>query len=104
MKKVTFYKSMCDGSVITATGYQQYYTISGTDIEISLIFEKQGHQGWVITEEKSGLLASWQWFRTRAEAEESVTMDFLRKVEKSLPFAEKCIKRLNIERAKRAEV
>lgn len=104
MKKVTFYKSMFGGAnkpprIETATGWQSFYTITGTDIEISLIFENRGND-WAITEEKSGMMVLCN-FRTRAEAEKAVTMDLLRKINDRLPSLNYYITILNIERGKR---
>ena len=104
MKKVTFYKTMFDGAgkppkIETATGYQSYYTITGTDIEISLIFEKRLHD-WAITEEKSGMLVLSN-FKTKADAEKAVTCELLRAIHNRLPSVNHYITILNIERGKR---
>lgn len=104
MKKVTFYKTMFNSSgkppkIVTASGYQSYYTITGTDIEISLCFDKRASD-WVITEESSGL-SVLSGFKTRAEAEKAVTPELLRKIHEVLPSNNKYIQMVNIERGKR---
>lgn len=107
MKKVIFYKTMYGGKdqppkIETATGYKQLYTVTGENLEISLIFEKRSFD-WAITEEKSGLLVRDN-FRTRKEAAESVTPDLLKAINKKLSSVNYYITLLNIERGKRTEV
>ena len=106
MKKTTFYKTMFGGSncppkIETGTGYKKIYTISGTNNEISLIFEKCRFD-WAITEEKSGMLVLRN-FRTRKEAELAVTENLLQAINKRLQSVNYYITLLNIERGKRIE-
>lgn len=107
MKKVIFYKTMYGGKgqppkIETATGYRQLYTVTGTDIEISLIFEKREFE-WAITEEKSGFLVK-QDFPTRKAAEESVTPELLKMIADKLPTLNDYITVLNIHRMRSGEV
>lgn len=106
MKKVIFYKTMYGEKnqppkIETSTGYQQYYTVSGSDIEISLIFEKCAHD-WSITEEKSGFLVKRN-FCTRKEAEQSITPEMIKIIADKLPGLNHYITLLNIERGKRED-
>ena len=106
MKKVTFFKTMYGGKnqppkIETAIGYKQLYTVTGTDIEISLIFEKRRYD-WSITEEKSGLGVRGN-FRTRKEAEQYITPELLKAINERLPSVNHYITLLNIERGKRTE-
>ena len=106
MKKTTFYKTMfggdnCPPKIETGTGYKKIYTISGTNNEISLIFEKRRFD-WAITEEKSGMLILRN-FRTRKEAELAVTENLLQAINKRLKSVNSYITLLNIEREKRIE-
>ena len=103
MKKVTFYKTMFGSAnrplkIETGTGYKKKYTISGTDNEISLIFEKRRFD-WAITEEKSGMLVL-QNFRTRKEAELAVTENLLQAINKKMQSVNYYITLVNIERGK----
>lgn len=107
MKKVIFYKTMFGGAnrppkIETGTGYKQFYTITGTNIEISLIFEKRAF-GWAITEEKTGLLVR-DGYRTRKEAENSITPELLKAISEKLPKLNHYITLVNIERGKREEI
>lgn len=104
MKKVTFYKTMYGGENMPpklekSIGYQSWFTVTGTDIEISLIFEKQGNL-WRITEESSGLKLPGV-FDTRAEALNSVNINILQAIKKRLATAGKYINA--IEKAKQME-
>lgn len=108
MKKVIFYKTMYGGKnqppkIETAAGYKQLYTVTGTDIEISLIFEKRSFDDWAITEEKSGLLIRG-CFPTRKAAEQAVTPELLKAINEKLPGVNHYITILNIERMKKMEV
>lgn len=108
MKKVTFYKMIRDprenyATPQASTGYKQtynYYDPSGRDaFEISLIFEKRAFD-WAITEEKTGFLVRGN-FRTRKEAEKSVTPELLKAINEKLPGLNYYITLVNIERGKR---
>lgn len=108
MKKVTFYKMIFDprtrkAAPHAATGYKQtfnYYDPSRRDaFEISLIFEKRAFD-WAITEEKSGFFVKGD-FRTRKEAENSVTAELLKAIAEKLPGLNHYITMVNIERGKR---
>ena len=106
MKKITFYKTMfggdnCPPKIETGTGYKQLYPVTGTNAEISLIFEKRRFD-WAITEEKSGMLVLRN-FRTRKEAELAVTENLLQAINKRLQSVNSYITLLNIEREKRIE-
>lgn len=106
MKKITFYKAMSGGAnrppkFEIGTGYKKIYTISGSKDEISLIFEKCRF-AWAITVEKSGLCL-YRHFRTRKEAELSITENLLQELNKCLQRGkyDYYIKLLNIEREKK---
>ena len=106
MKKTTFYKTMFGGDnqppkIEIGTGYKQLYPVTGTNIKISLIFEKRRFD-WAITEEKSGMLVLRN-FRTRKEAELAVTENLLQAINKRLKNMNYYITLLNIEREKRIE-
>ena len=106
MKKITFYKTMFGGAnrppkIETGTGYKKIYTISGTNNEISLIFEKRAFD-WAITEEKTGFLVRGD-YRTRKEAENSITPELLKAINEKLPRLNHYITLINIERGKREE-
>ena len=106
MKKVTFYKTMFGGKgkpprFETASGYQSFYTVTGTDIELSLIFHKSG-ASWAITEESTGLLIQLG-FGTRKEAESAITPDLLRKINDRLPSVNEYRTMLNIYRGRVGE-
>lgn len=105
MKKINFYKTMqgTNGKpdIRSATGYQQFYTIAGTDIELSLVFEKCAYD-WSITEEKSGFLVNRN-FRTRKEAEQSITPELIKAIADKLPGLNYYITLVNIERGKRED-
>lgn len=103
MKKTVFYKAKFNGigeppKYEKAEGYRQLYTVTGTDIEISLIFEKR-ELDWAITEEKSGLLV-WRNFRTRKEAEAFITPEFLQKISDVLYTTRDYVTMLNIYRGR----
>lgn len=85
----------------TGTGYKKIYTISGTNNEISLIFEKRAFD-WAITEEKTGFLVRGD-YRTRKEAENSITPELLKAINEKLPRLNHYITLINIERGKREE-
>lgn len=110
MKKVTFYKMIRDPRENRArpqqgTGYKQiysYYDPSSRDtFEISLIFEKRAFD-WAITEEKTGFLVRGN-YRTRKEAENSITPELLKAINEKLPGLNHYITLVNIERGKRTE-
>ena len=103
MKKITFYKTMFDGDnrppkIEIGTGYKQLYPVTGTNIEISLIFEKRSFD-WAITEEKTGLLVRRN-YRTRKEAENSITPELLKAINERLAKLNHYITLVNIEREK----
>lgn len=103
MKKVTFYKAMYDGKgkpprFQKSTGYRSFYTVTGTDIEISLVFEKRAHD-WAITEESSGMLVLSN-FNTRKEAEVAVNPNILRAIADRLHSVNELRTMLNIYRGR----
>lgn len=107
MKKTTFYKMIFDSRTRKATpqistGYKQtynYYDPSRREaFDISLIFEKREFD-WAITEEKTGFLVRGD-FRTRKEAENSITPELLIAISKRLPELNHYITMINIERGR----
>lgn len=103
MKKVTFYKAMFNGKnkpprFEKSTGYQSFYTVTGTDIEISLVFEKCPHD-WAITEESTGMLVRRN-FNTRKEAEAYMTPDLIKAIAERLPSVNDLRTMLNIYRGR----
>ena len=102
MKKKTFYKMMAGNKIEKAEGYQQYYNIPGTDIEISLCFDKRPFD-WAITEESSGMLIRRN-FKTRKAAESSVNINMLKAIHKRLPSVNHYITMLNIHRGRVCEL
>ena len=111
MEKITFYKMILDPRTRkavpqAATGYQQtynYYDPSRRDaFEISLVFEKRAFD-WGITEETSGFFVKGN-FRTRKEAENSITPELLKAIAEKLPGLNHYITLVNIERGKREDL
>ena len=103
MKKVTFYKAMYTSKgkppkFEKSTGYQSFYTVTGTDIEISLVFEKCPYD-WAITEESTGMLVRRN-FNTRKEAEAYITPSMIKAIAERLPSVNELRTMLNIYRGR----